>query len=161
MCNNSTPGPTSLTTGGQRGYAVTAGYDMVTGVGSPDLLNFITNFGNARPTPTVTVAPSATTITALQGLTMTITVTPPSGQPVPTGEIKLSASDYVRSEDYAGSETPLTNGTAIISIPAGSLSASIDVVTFTAEYLPDSPSHDTDTRPPAHAKSTLPSFNPP
>ncbi len=44
MCNNSIPGPTSLT-GGQAGYLVSNGYDLVTGLGSIDVSAFISNFG--------------------------------------------------------------------------------------------------------------------
>jgi subtilase family serine protease len=48
LCNNSIPGAAGLT-GGQAGYPVTAGYDEVTGLGSLNILNFITNF-QAPPT---------------------------------------------------------------------------------------------------------------
>jgi hypothetical protein len=46
LCNNSIPGPAGLT-GGQAGYLVAAGYDEVTGLGSVNIYNFISNF----PTP--------------------------------------------------------------------------------------------------------------
>jgi subtilase family serine protease len=52
MCNNSIPGPTGLT-GGQAGYPVTTGYDIVTGLGSLDVGNFISF---AAKTPTITWA---------------------------------------------------------------------------------------------------------
>jgi pseudomonalisin len=48
MCNNSAPSATALT-GGQPGYAITAGYDEVTGLGSLDVLNFLANYP-AQPT---------------------------------------------------------------------------------------------------------------
>ena len=43
MCNNSIPSSTALT-GGQAGYLVTPGYDLVTGLGSLDVGNFLGNF---------------------------------------------------------------------------------------------------------------------
>jgi hypothetical protein len=46
MCNNSIPGPTSLS-GGQAGFGVTPGYDEVTGLGSLNIENFL----NAYPGP--------------------------------------------------------------------------------------------------------------
>jgi hypothetical protein len=46
MCNNSIPGPTSLT-GGQAGFRVTTGYDEVTGLGSLDVSVFLQNFAGA------------------------------------------------------------------------------------------------------------------
>ena len=66
MCNNSTPGPTALT-GGVAGYAVTAGYDLATGLGSLDVSNFLT--AAAQPVVTFTVTPATTTITLAAGAT--------------------------------------------------------------------------------------------
>ena len=43
MCNNSTPGPSSLT-GGLAGYLVGPGYDLVTGLGSIDVANLLAHF---------------------------------------------------------------------------------------------------------------------
>ncbi len=50
MCNNSIPGPTSLT-GGQAGFPVTTGYDEVTGLGSLDVSVFLQNFAGASASP--------------------------------------------------------------------------------------------------------------
>jgi len=66
MCNNSTPGPTALT-GGVAGYAVTAGYDLATGLGSLDVSNFLT--AAAQPVATFTVTPATTAITLAAGAT--------------------------------------------------------------------------------------------
>ena len=66
MCNNSTPGPTSLT-GGVAGYAVTAGYDLATGLGSLDVSNFLA--AAAQPAVTFTVTPATTAITLVAGAT--------------------------------------------------------------------------------------------
>jgi subtilase family serine protease len=43
MCNNSAPGPTMLT-GGQSGYLVTDGFDLVTGLGSLNVANFLNSY---------------------------------------------------------------------------------------------------------------------
>jgi subtilase family serine protease len=130
MCNNSTPGPTGLT-GGQAGYPVTVGYDLVTGEGSPDILNFMDNFPTALPVPTVTVTPSAATITAGQPLTITVTVAGATGQPVATGTVTLT------SWGYSAPAITLASGKATFVIPAGSLPGAIDTTTFTVQYIPD------------------------
>ncbi|MFI4970660.1 MAG: protease pro-enzyme activation domain-containing protein, partial [Lysobacterales bacterium] len=44
LCNNSTPGPHGLS-GGLHGYAVTSGYDLATGLGSIDVGNLLTRWG--------------------------------------------------------------------------------------------------------------------
>ena len=66
MCNNSIPGPSALT-GGVTGYSLTAGYDLVTGLGSLDVSNFLT--AAAQPTVTFTVTPATTVITLAAGAT--------------------------------------------------------------------------------------------
>ena len=48
MCNNSIAGATSLT-GGQAGFAVTTGYDEVTGLGSLDVATFVKSFVATSP----------------------------------------------------------------------------------------------------------------
>jgi pseudomonalisin len=45
LCNNSTPGPTSLS-GGLAGYAVGTGYDEVTGLGSLNVANLLTQWNS-------------------------------------------------------------------------------------------------------------------
>jgi Pro-kumamolisin, activation domain len=51
MCNNSIPSPTGLS-GGEPGYLVTDGYDVVTGLGSLNILNFLQSF---QGPPTIVV----------------------------------------------------------------------------------------------------------
>ena len=52
MCNNSTPSPTGLT-GGLSGYLVNPGFDEVTGLGSVNISNLLTNWyaGSRLPPP--------------------------------------------------------------------------------------------------------------
>lgn len=63
MCNNSTPGPTSLT-GGLSGYLLTTGYDEATGLGSLDVNNLLTA-ATTGTTGTFTVVPASTTLNLL------------------------------------------------------------------------------------------------
>ena len=131
MCNNSIPGP-SGPSGSEAGYLLTAGYDLVTGLGSLDISNFLTSFTSPLTVPTITVTPSATTITALQPLTVTITLNGGSGSPAPTGTVKIVSNDV-----YSSSPTALSNGSATIVIPAQSMPGGNYNVTLTAVFTPD------------------------
>ena len=86
-------------------------------------------------TPTVTVTPGASSITTAQSLTVTIGVSGGSGNPTPTGSVTLSSGSYISAA------TALVSGSAMITIPAGSLATSTD--TLTATYTPDSASSST------------------
>lgn len=132
LCNNSIPGLNGSPV--QAGYLVTNGYDLVTGLGSLDVANFLNNFASPYLVPTVTVQPSATSITAVQPLTVTITVAGVSGQPDPTGSVTLTCNTY------NSGATALINGAATIVIAGGSIPGSIDVQTLNAEYVPDAAS---------------------
>jgi subtilase family serine protease len=131
MCNNSIPGPSGLS-GGEAGYLVTTGYDLVTGLGSLDISNFLSNFSSPLTVPTITVTPSATTITTLQPLTVTITLNGGTGNPAPTGTVKIVSNDV-----YSSAPTALTNGSATIVIPARAMPGGNYNVTLTVQYSPD------------------------
>ncbi|KAA6455693.1 hypothetical protein DYQ86_27125 [Acidobacteria bacterium AB60] len=131
MCNNSTPGTRSLT-GGQAGYPLTTGYDLVTGLGSLDIGNFLNGFGAVLTTPTVTVTPSAATIPAEQPLTLSITVAGASGKPVPSGTVSLALD--VSTKPLVAT---LVNGAATLNIPAGNLPGSSLPHFFYVDYVPD------------------------
>jgi Pro-kumamolisin, activation domain/Bacterial Ig-like domain (group 3) len=130
MCNNSIPGPTSLA-GGQAGYLVTTGYDLVTGLGSLDISKFLAAFANPFIAPTVTVTPSATSILATQPLSVTVSVNGSGSNPPPTGAVSLTV------ENYISPPVSLVNGSATIVIPADSLYWSIDTTAIIAQYFPD------------------------
>jgi subtilase family serine protease len=130
MCNNSIPSASGLS-GGQPGYLVTVGYDEVTGLGSLDVQTFLNNYA-AKLLPTVTVTPSATSITVLQPLTVSVTVSGGAGNPMPAGSVKLT------SGNYSSAAIALSNGAATFNIPAGSLAPGGD--TLTVNYTPDSAS---------------------
>jgi subtilase family serine protease len=128
MCNNSIPGPSSLT-GGQAGYMVGTGYDEVTGLGSLDVGQFLNNY-KGTIVPTITVSPSSSSVSTTQALTVTVNVSGGSGNPTPTGSVTVT------SGNYTSAATTLASGSASISIPAGSLAVGDD--TLTANYTPDS-----------------------
>jgi hypothetical protein len=80
-------------------------------------------------TPTVTVTPSASSITTAQTLNVTVAVGGGSGNPTPTGTVTLTGGGYTSSA------TTLSDGSATIDIPAGSLAVGTD--TLTATYSGD------------------------
>jgi hypothetical protein len=80
--------------------------------------------------PTVGVAPASGTITTAQSLSVVVTVVGTSGGATPTGSVVLT------SGTYTSAATTLSNGSATINVPAGSLAAGSD--TLTATYTPDS-----------------------
>jgi hypothetical protein len=79
--------------------------------------------------PTVTVTPAASSITTAQALNVTVAVSGGSGNPTPTGTVTLT------SGSYSSGATTLSNGSATINIPAGSLAIGTD--TLTATYSGD------------------------
>ena len=82
--------------------------------------------------PTVTVTPSSSTISEVQALKVTVTVSGGTGKPAPTGTIKLS------SGSYASLPTNLVSGVATITVPGGSLAVGTD--SLAARYAPDTAS---------------------
>jgi len=76
---------------------------------------------------TVSVVPSSSTISSTQALPVTITVSAGSGSPMPTGTVLLSGGSYLSQE------TPLTGGSATITIPGGALPTGVD--TLQAYYI--------------------------
>jgi len=91
LCNNSTPSATALT-GGLAGYAVGEGYDLVTGLGSLDVTNFLTVAAAANVTTvstTLALAASVNPMTTAQTVTFTATLTPASTGGTPTGTVQF------------------------------------------------------------------------
>jgi hypothetical protein len=84
----------------------------------------------ARTTPTVTVTPASLNINTGQSLDVTVLVAGPgAGAPATTGTVKLT------SGAYASATTPLTNGSATITIAAGAVPAGSLILT--AAYTAD------------------------
>jgi len=94
----------------------------------------VVSAGYAPPasTPEVTVTPNLTSISSSQVLIVTIAVAGASGGAMPTGSITLT------SGSYSSGAIPLSQGSSIISIAAGTLAAGTD--TLTAAYTPDTAS---------------------
>jgi Big-like domain-containing protein/VCBS repeat protein len=86
----------------------------------------------AKTTPTLTVTPSASSITTTQALTVTVAVSGGTGNPAPTGTVTLSGGGYTSAA------TTLSGGSAAINIPAGSLT--VGNYTLTVTYTPDASS---------------------
>ena len=113
MCNNSTPGASTLT-GGLAGFLVTTGYDEVTGLGSLDVGQFLTAAVSTATPVTTSLSAAATPNPAVinQTVTLTATLTPGTSTFAPTGTVQF-----------------YSNGTAIGS-PA-TLTANVASTTYT------------------------------
>ena len=86
----------------------------------------------SKQIPSVTVVPATTNITAVQGLSVTVTVSGGTSKLIPSGSLILS------SGSYKSSQVVLASGSASIIIPAGALA--IGSNTLTAVYTPDAAS---------------------
>ena len=80
-------------------------------------------------TPAVTLTPASNSIPATQPLAVTVQVSGGSGNPVPTGSVVLSAGSF------SSIAAPISQGSVILAIPAGTLSGGSN--TLTAAYTPD------------------------
>jgi hypothetical protein len=83
----------------------------------------------AKATPTVTVTPASQNITTAQNLGVSISVSGGAGAPAATGSVTLSYGTYTSSA-YT-----LSNGSASINIPAGSLATGSN--TLAVSFTPD------------------------
>jgi subtilase family serine protease len=109
LCNNTTPSPASLQ-GGQLGYLVGTGYDLVTGWGSLDVYRLLSNWAS-RPklaTPTVHLTLSQTLVSAGQSITFAASMLPTST--TPTGSIQFRVNGQVVGEPLV-----LNSGTASLT----------------------------------------------
>ncbi len=125
MCNNSTPGTNGLT-GGLSGYLVNAGYDEVTGLGSINVANLLTNWSSAAPTTTTLNISPISPVNVGTSVTLSAKVTPASA----TGTVTFFNDRIALNSTPA----PVTNGTANFTsstLPGGSYS-------ITAAFTPTS-----------------------
>jgi pseudomonalisin len=131
VCNNSTPSSTALT-GGLSGYAVTAGYDQATGLGSLDVAKFITaattQFSVAASTPSLSFISGATS-----GNTDAIVITSVNGF---AGSVSLSCSVSTSTAVYQPScaispgsvtLTAAGNANAVVTISSTTATASTPI----------------------------------
>jgi hypothetical protein len=132
MCNNSIPSATGLSSS-QPGYAVTAGYDEVTGLDSLNLPQLMQNFIATRITPAVavwldtTVTAQTLSITTAQPLVANVVVSA-NDTILPTGTVTLTGGNY-------SSGAVVVGGIPFFGIAADSLATGTD--TLTAQYTPD------------------------
>ncbi len=84
--------------------------------------------------PTITVTPSATSITTAQTLSVIVAVNGGAGNPTPTGSVTLASGNYSAQQNLA-------NGTITFSLAAGSLPVGAN--TLTVIYAPDNASSGT------------------
>jgi len=111
----SSPSPFSTTT---PGWTTTAGYDLATGIGSPNVTNLIANWSTVTTnfkaaTPAIT-SPASGTVNITHGQNQAFTITVSGAGGTPTGDISLIAEPPRFGQVGAGSAT-LVNGTATIT----------------------------------------------
>lgn len=114
----SSPSPFTATT---PGWTATAGYDLATGLGSPNVSNLIanwptvtTNFKSATPAITSTTPATLTTTGVTHGASATFNISVTGASGTPTGDVSLIAEPPGFSQVGVGSGT-LSNGTATIT----------------------------------------------
>ena len=107
----------------ETGYNTGTGFDLATGMGSVDVKELVAYWGTGTngATPTITLTPSATSITNSDTLTVVVAVTGSSS--TPTGTVTLSGGGYTSSEET------LSSGSYTFTIAAGALSAGSDTLT--------------------------------
>ncbi len=103
--------------------AGTVNFTGATGAGS------VVVTAQPKVTPTVSLTPSARSLTTGQPLTVTIGVGAGGSNPVATGTVVLTGGGYTSAA------SPLANGVVTIAVPAGSLAVGTN--TLTASYTPD------------------------
>jgi subtilase family serine protease len=117
MCNNSTAGPAGLT-GGLSGYAVNAGYDEATGLGSINVANLLTNWTAATVTPTSTALASPTAPPVIFGASTTFsaTVSPAPAVTSPPQTVQFVATNSTTGRKSLGTAPLNSAGVATLTI---------------------------------------------
>jgi hypothetical protein len=114
---------------GEQGFVNNAGSSFVV-TGNCNVGFSVPSSSLAAPTLTLTL--SASSITPSQSLTATVVVSGGSGKATPTGSV------IVTSGNYSSAATTLSNGSATVTIAAGTLGLGED--TLIATYTPDATS---------------------
>lgn len=114
MCNNSTPTSSGLT-GGTSGYAVTAGYDQVTGWGSVDVANLLGAWTGSTAHYTAVASLSSNFSSTTPAMPVTFTASVRAAGAPPTGTVQF-----------------FSNGTAL----GAAVAVSANVATTPAENFP-------------------------
>ena len=115
------------------GYSAGPGYDLVTGLGTPDVYNmFLAWHAHSvagKGTVTVTAAPSTTSITFSGTTTLTATVQG-AGAGTPTGMVTFSAGDYTL-------DTAALNSSAVATLTLSGVQLAAGDNSITASYSGD------------------------
>jgi Pro-kumamolisin, activation domain/Bacterial Ig-like domain (group 3) len=133
-CAPTTPNCTVLHTGDTvavlSGYSATAGYDQSSGLGSLNVANVVNGWTATGGTGkvTISVAPSASTISVNQSLNVVVTVA--ATGTAPTGTVSLVGPGY------DGGVQTVASGGLTFAIPADSLTGGTDALS--ANYSGDS-----------------------
>lgn len=86
--------------------------------------------------PTVRVKPSASVVKASSPFSVVVTVVGVTGKPIPSGQVRLN---FEEPNFYFWWQYGLTNGSATITVPAGTFSIGGSIV-LSASYIPDASS---------------------
>jgi uncharacterized protein (TIGR03437 family) len=79
---------------GSMGYQAGPGYDLVTGLGSVDAYQFVTQWNNLAPGSTVTtLTADSTTVTLTGSVKLTATVKAAAGSATPSGTVSFNVAD--------------------------------------------------------------------
>jgi subtilase family serine protease len=113
----------------QYGFSATAGYDLVTGLGSIDVNNLFTNWNNGKiaTTPVLSVSPTVVNEGLSQTVTLTAAVNPNSGVGTPTGAVAF----FLNGNRPMGTAM-LSHGSATLGFDGKGLTTGVS--TFTASY---------------------------
>ena len=135
-------GPNTLSNGSTAIYAdfSTAGQHTLSAWYSGDLTHVsdtATQVEMVLVTPLVTIS-TPPSVTTAQALSAVISVSGGTGNPSPTGSVTLTASATPGGSGYTSAATTLSNGSATINVPSGSLAAGTYWLTPT--YTPDAAS---------------------
>jgi pseudomonalisin len=138
MCNNSTPAAASLT-GGQQGYALTAGWDAVTGWGSLDVNNFVSSVASVEPHFALAPATASVTLASASSASSTDAITISSSATATasafTGTVNLSCAVKLASGATAAVSPTCTINAASVTFPATS-SATVTLGTVAPHSVP-------------------------
>jgi len=132
-----TTGTTDCTTG-SFGDSAGPGYDLVTGLGSIDGYNMVSEWGNYSTIgTTLHLSSSATSIVSGQSVTFTATVTAASGNAIPSGKVTFYAEDLTEGSANGGKDLSIgtstldATGHATITTSTLSFGAAVSIM---AEY---------------------------
>jgi uncharacterized protein (TIGR03437 family) len=117
------------------GYVATPGYDLVTGLGSLDVYNFVLKWAAALSSPAIpstslSLAANPATVTANGSTVLTATVRPATGASLPTGTVSFSLGQTV----LGSANLTASGGAAAASLTVNGSQLAAGVNTIRASY---------------------------